>query len=187
MPNSALDGMKAVFKEHFPDCKTVKKYTGRFTAKDIFTVSTRNPAILISSLGIIQRPPYSGGRLGIMRVAAFVLVTPSRDESKHRVDPGDIALNLVGRIMLMLDDEWKMQAPENVSANNMSASCKGTNACLWAVSWEQSIELQDDNPLVEEYEGVTLRPIMLGQAPNIGADHEDDYVEIVSAGENDAS
>ncbi|CCO22219.1 hypothetical protein [Maridesulfovibrio hydrothermalis] len=173
MPYNALARMIAAFTNEFPECKTVKIYSGKFTAENVHEVANNLPAILIACLGISITPPYNGDRTGILRMSAFILTTSGPDQ----MDKDAMAMNMVSRTLLMLDDDWVLENPKRMDASNLSSSCDGTNTSLWSVSWEQPVVLQD-TPLVKVYEGEKLKSVFLGQAPKIGTAHKEDYTEI---------
>lgn len=179
MPNNALEKMESAFKAEFSECKTVKIYSGPFTAKEILTFASEPPVVLIACMGISQSPPYNGDRAGIMRMDAFVLTTPDCGEQGDCVGKDALALNMVGRILIMLDEKqsWPLENPDRIEAKNMTADCSDTNAALWSVSWKQPIQLSDTS-FVEIYEGAELKSIFLGHSPRVGEAHKDDYIEI---------
>lgn len=133
-----LDTLRAAL----PAFAKVEEHSGRFSLDDVKRVSAKTPALLLSCLSVGDVRSAPAGRTAVLRMAAFVLVGAGRDASGNRVDKDHAALTLVDGVISVLDSEaWELAPPEGVEADNLYSASGKVTVALWAVTWDQPVEL----------------------------------------------
>lgn len=157
-----------------PGLRQCEAMEGRFDLDELKTVTARAPAVLVARLGAAMPRPLAGPHWHYhLRVAAFV-VTKDALDLKRDLAAGTICQALLQRIP---GATWGLAAAgpaQDVADQSLSgASLKAKGIALWAVTWTQPVVLEDLPAKI-------LIPVSLyvGQAPAIGAAHEDDYTLI---------
>lgn len=164
----------AELRELLPGLRQCEGMEGRFDLDELKTVTARAPAVLVARLGASMPRPLAGPHWHYhLRMAAFV-VTKDTLDLRRDLAAGAICQALLRRIP---GATWGLAAcgdARDVADQSLSgAALKAKGIALWAVTWTQPVVLADlpeDVPVALE--------LYVGQAPEIGAAHEDDYVRI---------
>jgi len=157
-----------------PDLAECRGIAGRFSVGELRKQSIRHPAVLIAHLGARQEQDWTGPHHGfLLDMAAFVI-------TKDRLGlPRDAAAANIGQVLLSMipDNSWGESALGQARAVRLQSlvtpETRDAATSLWAVTWSQPAVVQGyttPEPLAIE--------LYLGQAPEVGAEHEDDYTEI---------
>lgn len=163
------------FKLLLPGLKQCDAIAGRFNLERLRAEAVRAPAVLVSLLELTQKAGWSGPRHGFEAAMAAFVVTTDRMGALPR---DQAAAAMAGLIAAYVPDRhWEIDdcgEAQNVRAQPIvNAGMEKSKASLWAVTWVQPLVLQ---PLPETQPAdLTL---YLGTAPEIGADHQDDYEQI---------
>lgn len=161
----------------FPDLRQCEGMAGPFNLEDLKASGIKAPAVLISMLGLRQAKTYSGAvQSYVMDMAAYVV---TRDGLGLARD--DAAANICqGLLALIPDRDWgeaDLGSAEKVAARSLvTRAVKKTTTSLWAVTWSQPVTFRG-----QDYAGPQPIELYVGQAPDIGADHEADYEQIGGA------
>lgn len=161
-----------------PHLRTCQGFTGRLDVKAIKARGIAAPAVLVSRLRLRQAATRSGPHHTFkVQMAAFILC---KDQLGLPRDAG--AANIAQALLTLIPDaDWG--APDHIGCAEgvaeeplVSAESEELGMALTAISWEQIIALEpwpEPQPITPE--------LYLGQAPQIGAAHEDDYTLIGGA------
>lgn len=160
------DAQVAAFKEAMPMLKQVSDY-----APELLTghASITTPSILIEAVSIKPGKTVSGGRLAlVVEFAAHCILSLKTDRIQLEVR------NLAARTLQIIHkNRWGLdnaQLPDQLSAYpGMFSEKLGFES--WVVSWEQEFHLGE----VDLGDDWLPSEVYIGEAPNIGADHKDDY------------
>lgn len=154
-----------------PGLRQCEGMAGRFDADELKTVSTRAPAVLVARLGSTMPRPLAGPHFHYtLRMAAFVVTKDALDLGRDAAAAA-ICQTLLQRIP---GATWAIDgvgpATEVADQSLSGATMKAKGVALWAVTWAQPVVLE---PLPAQ----PIIPVQLyvGQAPRVGAAHEDDY------------
>lgn len=165
--HAALPGLR--------DCRGI---AGRLNVEQIRQLGIKTPAVLVSRLRSVQDKTYGGPhRTFRLQMAAFILC---KDELGL---PRDLAAANIAQVLLTLvpDQQWGliddlMPAEAVTEEPLVSIEANKQGLALTAVLWEQVAALTPFSTA----EAITPE-VYLGQAPEIGAAHEDDYERIGDA------
>lgn len=165
--HGALSGLR--------DCRGI---AGRLNVEQIKQLGIKTPAVLVSRLRARQDKSYSGPHPTFrLQMAAFILC---KDELGL---PRDLAAANIAQVLLTLvpDQQWGliddlMPAEAVTEEPLVSIEANKQGLALTAVLWEQVAALTP----FPTAEAITPE-VYLGQAPEIGAAHEDDYERIGDA------
>jgi len=166
----------AAIKAAVPGILTCAAYAGEFSGGDLQRASVQSPAVLVACLGCARGGDVDCGDVDwLCRFTAYCMVR----SSANRGDRADGALALAWKIVPAVDASrfgltgvW----PAKVTRidNLYAADWDKASVALWAVTWEQQARLC----MSEEAEGTRPEEIWLGQAPEVGAEHVDDYARV---------
>lgn len=154
-----------------PGLRQCEGMAGRFDLDELKTVQARAPAVLVSRLGSTMPRPLAGPHyIYALRMAAFVVTRDALDLQRD-LAAASICQALLQRIP---DAAWGLggvgPATDVADQSLSGAALKAKGISLWAVSWTQPVTL---SPLPAQ--SVIPVALYVGQAPWIGAAHEDDY------------
>jgi hypothetical protein len=163
-----------------PELKDVAGHHGRFTESELEKFVTSAPAARVAILGLGYPQQISDEGVDY-RVSVGVYVA-TRDGAQTN-DRDEQAISAIERIMILADrTRWKLpfcQPCDVGGAQNLySAQGLKDGIALWAVDLRQVVRLAR---LVSPSQG-QAQALFLGQAPNIGPGHEQDYTKIGLAG-----
>lgn len=134
-----------------------------------------SPAVLIEVVQIKPGHKISGGRFSVtIEFAAHCIL--SMKTEKIQLELSNFAVRM---LQIINDNRWGLRyskLPTDLAAfPGMFSEELGFDS--WVASWEQEFHLGEMN------EGVDWLPsdLFIGEAPNIGADHKDDYTGIDTA------
>ena len=189
--NEFLEAVAAEIKVWVPDLKTCAVHDGRFDRDGLKRFSLQTPAILVSCLGTASVTDRGDGGIEADRLwAAFVLT-----KDRPGLTRGEGARNLVDALELLIlcgvertdgntgeirsSNRWGLRSvgqPEQVRSQNLYGGTIDTKGvALWTVTWRQVLRIR---PLSQEEDCPIPSEVYLGQAPEIGADHEADYERV---------
>lgn len=161
--------INAAFTATLPQQFTVSDYVPEQATG---TALITTPALLIEAVSIKPGQKRSGGRLAIsVEFAAHCILSMKTHNVELEVK------NVAARVLQVVDkNRWGLahaEQPSELSAYaGMFSEKLGFDS--WVVSWQQEFHLGDvvlgDDWLPEQ--------VFIGEAPNIGADHKDDYQEL---------
>lgn len=175
---SLNDFLKAVASElesYFPDVKSSEVHGGQFNLRELAKFSTKSPAFRVA-LYEFDSTPVGGGEVDHACGLSLAVITTD----KKGLPREEGAVNLTERITQILASGERFGfsgafPSESVSARNLyggELSAKGVQ--LWEIRWRQTVRLGEP----EQADGVLPSELYIGFAPEIGADHEDDYLLI---------
>lgn len=154
---------------------SVAVYPGVFSANELKRVSARCPAARVAIHDVQQAQPVSGGEVDVTcAVSVAVLAAAKAGAPRER-----IALELVDALLVLLAGGSRFgcdyaHPPTKVSAtNHFSPQVSRDGIQLWEVRWQQAIRIGQP-----EDDGFALVTGYIGQAPEVGVDHVDDYTEV---------
>ena len=123
----------------------VRTHRGRFTLDDLKTVATRPMSCLVSCLAIKETDLQGGVNFCRCVWGAFIMTV-----DKPQVSRDEAALIILTRLMMVIPGNlWGLDitAPEELTANNLySGSAADKGIVIWAVTWDQKVDL----PLTDE-------------------------------------
>ncbi len=171
MPRAAADR----FRQFFPDLAECAPHEARLTIEEIRNAKIKAPAIRVVMMDIRPRKDaYASGPAAFydIAMAAFVITKNLRGLPRE-----DACLNICEGVMraligqqLGIEDLGEAEAIHLRNLNDSLTRARGL--ALAAVVWTQPVMLaeapSDPGPLPAS--------IYVGVDPEIGADHEDDYV-----------
>lgn len=156
--------------ERLPDLGECMPHPGKFNAAEIKRFAARTPSVRVALVGIRKRE--SGEHA--LTMAAFIVTADQRGVARDAS-----ALAIATAIMRrVIGTNWgqpclgESEPPEAVNLYDTTVGARGSGLALWAVSWAQPIQLAthaDPEPCV-------LRELYIGFAPEVGIEHEDDYL-----------
>jgi len=166
----------AAIKTALPQLATCAAYAGEFSGGDLQRASVQSPAVLVACLSCTRSGDVDCGDVDwLCRYTAYCMAR----SSANRLDRADSALALAWSVVPALDGlrfgltgvlPAKVTRVDNLYAENWDKA----SVALWAVTWEQKARIFAASDPSDEG-GKTPEEIYLGQAPEIGAAHEDDY------------
>jgi len=133
-----VTSVKAALGNAIKDCRS---HPGRFDLKELQTVATKSPAVLVACLGIAK----IGGALSDKReidlvMAAFVATADAKQMSR------DVAgLLITEALALHIADHQRwglgyVKKPTNLKGTNLYSSAQGgKGVALWSLSWRQAL------------------------------------------------
>ncbi|WP_185962184.1 hypothetical protein [Palleronia caenipelagi] len=167
------DTICAAVRTRMPELRECRPHAGLFNLEELKKTGLPSPSVLISMLGARQDTPHAGAPAGfLLQMAAYVTVKDALGA------PRDIRAANICQVLLQLipEQRWGVDAFGAARAVRMhtliSGKTRDHGVSLWAVTWDQPVSFfaPPDAPL-----GLAL---YLGEAPKIGAAHEDDYTRI---------
>lgn len=177
MLNDFLNNICSQVSLWFPDLAACAPCGGRLDEDALKLLAGATPAVFLAPAATYRAKPAGTGEQDIpLAVTAYVIT-----EDRPGLPRAEAALNLVQEIIVRLENQvWGMDdqvhPPGPAAALNLySGGIDQAGIAAWEVSWTQEIRMGDDIwktdlPLPSE--------IYLGQAPDIGTGHEDDYLLI---------
>ncbi|WP_062560611.1 hypothetical protein [Paracoccus aminovorans] len=155
-----------------PGLRECRGIAGRLNVEQIKQLGIKTPAVLVSRLRARQDKTYAGPhRTFRLQLAAFILCKDElglqRDLAAANI--AQVLLNLIPDQQWGLDDDL-MPAEAVTEEPLVSIDANKQGLALTAVLWEQVAALSPfpaSEPITPE--------VYLGQMPQIGAAHEDDY------------
>ncbi|MBE3958879.1 hypothetical protein HJ141_22370 [Vibrio parahaemolyticus] len=159
----------AAFKDAMPKQFQVTDY-----APEMLTGKTaiNSPAILIEAVSVKPGEKRSGGRLALnVEFAAHCILSMKTQKVQVEVR------NVAARALQVVDkNRWGLshaEQPKELSAYpGMFSEKLGFES--WVISWEQEFHLGE----VDLGDDWLPSEVYIGEAPNIGAAHKDDYEKV---------
>lgn len=165
------DLIAAEIKLVFPDLRKCEGMAGPFNIEDLKGSSIKAPAVLVSMLGLRQSKTYSGAvQTFDMEMVAYVVTKDALGL------PRDIAAANIcqGLLATVPDRRWgeaDLGGAEKIAARSLvTRAVKKMTTSLWAVTWTQPIVFRG-----EDFADAQPIELYVGQSPDIGEGHEDDY------------
>lgn len=137
-----LDDVLSIFKTSLKGVKNIELWSGQFNPIYLNKIARRTPAVLLSLLSIKEISSAPCGRHVVLEMACFILVGNATQASKE-LDKNLVILPFVESILAILDESehWTLyQSPRDIEADNLY-SATGVQVAVWAVKWEQTIQL----------------------------------------------
>lgn len=157
-----------------PDLRECRGIFGAFDLGMLKSTRVLSPSVMVAMLGAREGKAYSSGYQSFdLSMAAYVATRDAQG-----LDRDTAAFN-IGRALLLRIPGHRWGRDEVGVARDIrlvsliNKNTKGAAASLLAVTWTQPAMLKPVSaaePVVPE--------LYIGQAPEIGADHEDDYERI---------
>lgn len=165
------DLIAAEIKLVFPDLRQCEGMAGPFNLEDLKATSIKAPAVLVSMLGLRQDKTFSGAVQSYMMDMAAYVVTKDALALPRDVAAANICQGLLA---LIPDECWgqvDLGAAEKVAARSLvTRAVKKMTTSLWAVTWSQPVVFRGADMTAPQ-----AIELYVGQAPDVGADHEADY------------
>lgn len=160
-------------KEALPGLKEAKGIEGRFSLAELKSSSVRAPGILVSLLGAKQSATLAAHVSHFkLRLAAYVVTKDARGLTRDRA----AAVICEQLLVLVPGSTWEQGWLGEASAAEMvslvTSTTKDVGTSLWAVTWEQDCQLVSTPIEAGDVE------LYVGQSPDVGAAHTDDYERI---------
>ncbi|MGR3501605.1 hypothetical protein [Pseudaestuariivita sp.] len=158
---------------YLPELVTCEAMAGAFDLELLKASGFRAPAVFVSILAARQAQTLAGGLHTFdLSMAAYVATS---DRTSPRSDRDAFAKAIGQALMVIIPDKrWgksHLGAAKEVALRSLvNRNSKRTSASLVAISWTQPVTLKS----VPDGQPIDLS-IYLGEAPEIGADHEGDY------------
>ena len=174
LPRRVADGIATVL----PDLRQCAAHEARFTLSEIERGKFPAPAVRVVALDVRPEVELAGSVYGVRVAMAAYAVTENRKGL-----PRDVAAMAMIQAMWRrtVNARWGLACAgpaERLAAQNLSSSATAkAGIALWALTWSQPLAFD----WTEIEDGVVPPALYLGVAPDIGADHEDDY-RLVSGG-----
>jgi len=172
------DTVAAAIAAQLTGLRTCEAIAGDFDAAELKRTGTAAPAVLVALLGARQEVDVGGYPLREYRLsmAAFV-VTRSRADLSARAAGQTIAQHLLA---VLPDSTWDVAAcgPAQGAAMRtmVTRETRTAGVHLIAVTWDQPAILRDA-PVAPDIDPA----LYYSRAPEIGAAHQDDYIEAEAA------
>lgn len=157
-------------RERLPRLRECAPHPGKFDLDEIKRFTARLPAVRVTALNLVRRPQD-----WVARMAAFVVTQDAVGVERSRS-----AMAIIQAVLSATHGStWGLEClggAERVAADNLySGDVSKASIALWAVSWDQPLRFPKPEPQTPP----VLTELYLGAAPNIGAGHEDDYIQIL--------
>lgn len=161
-----------------PDLGECRPHAGRFDADELRRLSARTPAVYVAVLGIPKVANLGTAEKGLdldLSMAAYVVTSDARGLSRD-----EAALNITEALVFAIDgNRWGIPgvgpAHEVKAANLYSGRLDRTGVAMWAVTWRQEVRISGAGA---DDDGVVPSELYYGIAPEIGAQHKDDYTRV---------
>lgn len=173
----------AAIKTRLPMLQVCAPHPSRFTPEDLDQIRTKAPAVHVALPAIRGIEPVGEGMVKVsVKTVAVILTkdgiyeatdtTPRRKYKKE-----EAAAALVSSLLIAVPGfelGAGIQPCDDVAADNLTTEkISKEGVALWGMHWTNTLILQDP-----EEEGETLASLFYSFAPEIGVDHEPDYVEL---------
>jgi len=160
--DAVVNGIKAAL----PDVKSIEPHGGRFDEKELRTFGAAAPAVRVALLELTGVEGLQGATAMKIRCAAFVATrsTPALPRDKA-------ALAIVTTLAATIpDNDWGLnntQNPQAVRAANLySGGVDSAGIALWAVTWDQQINLVETDPATLDVFQTFRTEYDIGQTPD---------------------
>jgi phage gp37-like protein len=176
--NDFRNAIVTTIKDLMPELRSVETHGGVFGAGELKRFATKAPGIRVALLSVDDPKPQSGGAVQWRAKCVAYVMTKNRGGLKRDV----AALNIVTALVAHINDHrfglTFVTPAKPVTARTLySGELDKSGITLWAVQWFQTIELVS---LADE-DGTIPTDLYIGIAPDIGADHEEDYIHVGAA------
>lgn len=170
LQDNIIDALAAYASE----LKAVRAHEGRFTEASVNRIMTQSDSAHVAILSLGKGQPQADGTLEHDVTIAIYLVT----KETSRKSKGNAALGFAEAIA-----KWAYRKTFDLEcvypaapaqARSLASNGLASNATtLWVVEWVQRVRLDGTPPT--DPAGQLPAAFYLGRAPEIGADHVDDY------------
>lgn len=135
------DAIVTAIDNALPDLYTCESHGGRFDTAELKRYSKQAPAVLVAAVSV---PSLADDKTQTVQVrwAAFIITrdTPTASRDVAALDYAEALMRTVRRNTWGLDN---VQNPERIAADNLySGPLDRQGIALWAVSWQQGINLR---------------------------------------------
>ncbi|MFW5499591.1 MULTISPECIES: hypothetical protein [unclassified Maridesulfovibrio] len=181
--NDFLELVADTFKKEFSVLKSSEVHCGRFTIEDLAQEAMRGPAFRVALFEFNPVADSSGTTDLHMSISIAVITGDSARTKKTRFQAANSLVNALGKFLPEHQFAENAFPVTDVHGRNLySGKLRSKKVQLWEVTFKQVLRVGEY--MWQPEDGVTLKSIFLGQAPNIGAAHKDDYTEIISGSED---
>lgn len=157
----------------------VDSHLGRFTEADLVKFLTAAPAVRVSALDLSDFRIVSDEGTDVLTMLGIYVVTKDTTLARGR---DEVAILAVEGIVKLCDRfRWGLGAfvkgdgGVRGARNLYSKEALANGVAFWALDYRVSVRL---SPTPEDVVGA-LTSLWVGISPDIGAGHQDDYIEIV--------
>lgn len=162
-----------------PDLRDCSGHGGQFTLEELRRWASQAPGVKVAVLSLTPGGGVSGGwRDYKVRCAAVVVTRDAiglpRDQSVLVIS--QTLIELIYQNTWGLDPDFCFAADAAAGKSLYSSDLDRQGVALWQVQWEQKLRL----PVRAGTDPVTPQ-LYVSMAPEIGAEHEDDYIEVGAA------
>ncbi|MGE4298906.1 MAG: hypothetical protein AB7E47_12835 [Desulfovibrionaceae bacterium] len=185
--NTFLDTVAANLAATFPGLGECVVHGGQFTVEELGTHIAKAPAMRVAMWEISQIVEDPGGERDItLRCSVAVIAKDGKvqgEDGWRKLARHEAANNLVKALCLhLVGQQWgdadHYFAPEGIRARNLyGGKTNSATVQMWEVTWSQTIRTGADLWA----EGARPEQIYGSWSPDIGAEHEADYVRIAQA------
>lgn len=174
-PNQTQQAAVAYLEAQLPGLATCAAYAGEFAGTEITRASVKCPAVLVACLGVTREKEVECGQVDWRcRFAAYCLTRNAAGREQRAVSALELAEQVLAKIDKQRFGLTGVFAAKVARLDNLyAAKFDKASMAIWAVTWEQTVRLGEDEWAAE---GTRPESLYVGFAPEIGAEHEDDYV-----------
>lgn len=174
------DRIAIAIKELIPDLRTCESFEGRVTNGELKQLAAKAPGVLVTRTGLRQASSASGDQQELhCRMSAIVVTKNALGE------PRDRAAQVISQVLCALipENDWGLREEGVGRARTLSEEgfitedTRKQGVSIWGLAWIQPVVLQAAAEIVP----VELQTL-ISHVPEIGAAHEDDYVDIAEGG-----
>lgn len=175
--NEFLDAVAADLKAKFPGVKSCEVHPGQFDLKELARISSQAPAFRVATYEFSKIDEADGGEVDFDCGLSLAIITTDKKGLPREV----AAVNLSEQLTRLLAKGQSFGcayafASHSPTARNLyGGELSRLKVQMWEVKWRQTIRLGDPD---WQPEGVMPTELYVGESPNIGIGHEDDYVLI---------
>lgn len=180
MFNELITNAVTQIRATVPGLLECRGHDGPLDEKRLKELTVRTPAVHVGCLSVLKVDDLeTGEKRATLLLAAFVVAKPGR-----KSDRDTSARQIVEQLLVLIQDaRWGLPgvaSPEGLRADPLgNTSTDRSGVSVWGVSWRQAVTI--GAPFVFDEDMETPQTILVGQAPEIGTDHEGDYETLQGA------
>lgn len=187
------EAIKKAFQQRWPDMSNqIDIHPGRFSVEELTDMAIKAPALRFAILAMSKGKAVGTGEIDRdVKFAAFLIT-----DDKKGLTRAEAALNIVEDIITFLPGQtfdvpeveeghigglFPIEEEAVGEAQNLHSKKLGRrNVSVWGIAWTQKIRF-GENEFADS--GILPSGLYVGQSPEIGSDHIDDYEHITVGGE----
>jgi len=171
----------ALIYARLPKLKMCKPHPGAFTVDQLKEFRTSAPAVHVALPTIREVETAGEGKVKVSVKTLIAIIAKDGLTDGKKLLKDQAALAMVQSLLIMLPCAafgLGVEPAEMLAADNLfSGETMGKGVAMWALHWNNTITIEDTAE-----DGVELAALYFSFAPDIGADHIDDYELVTGAG-----